>query len=104
MPESELRAGREGLSRDIEFDEEKRRKTLDERGLDFADAALVFMGPVFSQQDDRFDYPEPRFQTYGLLGERVVMLAWTPIEDGIRVISMRHSNDREQRKFAGRLG
>ena len=90
MPESELRAGREGLSIDIEFDE--------------ADAALVFKGPVFSQQDDRFDYPEPRFQTYGLLGERVVMLAWIPIEDGIRVISMRHCNDREQRKFAGRLG
>ncbi len=30
---------------DIEFDEEKRRQTLEHRGLDFADAASVFDGP-----------------------------------------------------------
>jgi uncharacterized DUF497 family protein len=88
----------------ITFHEEKRRKTFGERGLDFADAGRIFEGPEFTQQDDRFDYPEPRFQTYGLLDERLVMVVWTPIEDGIHVISMRRCNDREQRKFAERLG
>lgn len=88
----------------IEFDEEKRRRTLNERGLDFADAARVFDGPEFTQRDDRYDYPEPRYQTYGLIDERLVMIAWIPTEDGIRVISMRRCNEREQRKFAERLG
>lgn len=88
----------------ITFDEEKRRKTLSERGLDFADANKIFDGPEFTQRDDRYRYPEPRFQTYGLLDDRLVMIAWTPIEDGIRVISMRRCNDREQRKFAKWLG
>jgi len=88
----------------IEFDESKRRRTLEDRGLDFSHAAKVFEGPEFTQLDDRFDYPEPRYQTYGLIDERLVMLAWTPIDGGIRVISMRRCNDREQRKFAERLG
>ena len=83
----------------IYFDEEKRRKTLAERGLDFADAYKVFDGPEFTQQDDRFAYPEPRFQTYGLLDGRLIMFAWTPVENGIRIISMRRCNDREQHKF-----
>ena len=88
----------------VTFDEAKRSRTLAERGLDFADAVKVFDGPEFTQIDDRVDYPEPRFQTYGILNERLVMFAWTPIADGIHVISMRKCNDREQRKFAHRLG
>jgi uncharacterized protein len=88
----------------ITFDEEKRRRTLEDRGLDFADADRIFDGPEFTQLDDRFDYPEARYQTYGILNERLVMIAWTPVEGGIHVISMRKCNDREQRKFARRLG
>ena len=89
---------------DIEFDPEKRNLTLRERGLDFADAGRIFGGPKFTLEDDRFDYPEPRFITFGLLDERMVMIAWTPTEAGIRVISMRKCNDRERRKFAARMG
>lgn len=75
-----------------------------DRGLDFADAGKILDGPVFTLHDDRFDYPEPRFQTYGSLEGRLVMFAWTPIDGGVHVISMRKCNDREQRKFAHRLG
>ncbi len=89
---------------EIRYDEAKRARTLKERGLDFADASKVFDGPEFTQQDDRYDYPEPRYQTYGLLNDRLIMIAWTPIPDGIHVISMRKCNDREQRKFASKLG
>ncbi len=88
----------------ITFNEAKRAWTLKERGLDFADARKVFDGPAFTQLDDRYEYPEPRYQTYGLLDERLVMFAWTPIPDGIHVISMRKCNDRDQRKFASKLG
>lgn len=88
---------------DIGFDPEKRAWTLAERGLDFADAAQVFDGATLTQEDDRFVYPEPRFQTYGWLGKRLVLVVWTPTDAGIRVISMRKCHDKESRRIAPRL-
>ena len=86
------------------FDETKRQKTLRDRGLDFADAGKIFEGTVIELEDDRFDYPERRFRTFGLIDNRLVMIAWTPTENGIRVISMRKCNEREQKAFTARLG
>jgi hypothetical protein len=40
----------------ITYDSAKRAKTLAERGLDFADAALVFAGVTLEIQDIRKDY------------------------------------------------
>lgn len=88
----------------ITFDPAKRDKTLTERGLDFADAGQVFAGPTYTLPDDRFDYPEPRFVTVGQLKERMVVIVWTPTQDGRRIISMRKANDREQKRFADALG
>ena len=88
----------------IEWKEGKRKSNLAKHGLDFSDASKVFYGPEFTLLDDRFEYPEPRFQTYGQLNERLVMIAWTPIPDGKHVISMRKCNDREKGKFASKLG
>ncbi|MBS0495674.1 MAG: BrnT family toxin, partial [Proteobacteria bacterium] len=42
----------------IEFDPDKRDKTLAERGLDFARAAEVFAGVSVTVEDARFDYGE----------------------------------------------
>ncbi|MEG3163050.1 BrnT family toxin [Sphingomonas sp. PB2P19] len=88
---------------DIRFDPVKRMLTLDERGIDFADAGKVFDGPVFEFEDTRFAYPEPRFATYGLLGERLVAVIWTATDTGRRVISMRKANDREYARYRHRL-
>lgn len=88
---------------EVGFDPEKRAWTLAERGLDFADALTVFEGPRLTLEDDRFAYPEPRFQTYGWLGERMVLIVWTPTDTGIRVISMRHCHDKEQQRVAPRM-
>jgi uncharacterized DUF497 family protein len=83
----------------IEYDEAKRLWTLDKRGLDFRDAPKILDGIHIVQEDDRKLYPERRFLTYGSLFDRLTMFAWTPIQGGIRVFSMRKCNDREQRKF-----
>ena len=83
----------------LEWDEEKRRWTIENRGLDFADAPKILDGVYIVQKDDRDTYPEERFQTYGLLFDRLTMFAWTPIPGGMRIFSMRKCNDREQRKF-----
>ena len=55
----------------ISYDEAKRQRTLDERGLDFAHADHVFKGKALQVVDDRFDYGEVRYQTMGMLNDRL---------------------------------
>jgi uncharacterized DUF497 family protein len=88
----------------ITYDPAKRAKTLAERRLDFEEAAIVFGGATLTLQDDRRDYGEPRFQTYGLIGRRLVMVVWTPRGAARHVISMRKCNAREKARFEARLG
>lgn len=87
----------------IEFDTDKRRRTLAERGLDMADAAEVFEGPYLTVADDRRDYGEGRFITIGFLRGRMVVLVWTARGAVRRIISMRKANDREIRTYAPRF-
>lgn len=89
---------------EITFDPAKRDATLENRGLDFADAGKVFAGVTFDRIDDRFDYAEERWITAGLLDGRMVVLVWTPTPKGRRIISMRKANDREQDRWRARLG
>jgi uncharacterized protein len=83
----------------ITFDPAKRDKTLDERGLDFADAALVLDGPIWDFPDERSEYGEVRITAIGFLGERMVVVVWTQRDKNRHIISMRKANDREQRKY-----
>jgi uncharacterized protein len=88
----------------ITYDSAKREKTLAERGLDFADAAKVFAGATLTLQDDRQNYGEPRFQTYGLLDRQLVMVVWTPRGEHRHVVSMRKCDAREKTRYQARLG
>lgn len=62
----------------ITFDPSKRDRTLEERGLDFVDAARVFAADHLTFADDRQEYGEPRFVSIGHLAGRMVVLVWTP--------------------------
>lgn len=84
---------------EIEYDEAKRLKTLEERGLDFARANEVFMSRELTFLDDRVDYGELRFNTFGHLDGRLVALVWTPRNENRRIISMRRANEREQERY-----
>ena len=55
-------------------------------------------------EDERRDYGEPRFQTYGLLGRRLVIVVWTQRGTDRHVISMRKCNAREKAHFQAHLG
>lgn len=88
----------------ISFDRAKRDNTLAERGLDFEDARKVFAGPTIEAVDDRKDYGERRWQSVGLLCERLVMIVWTERGEARHIISMRKCNDREQEKYGRQLG
>lgn len=88
---------------EVTYDDEKRALTLLERRLDFEDAARVFAGSEYTVADDRTDYGEVRFQTYGLLEKRLVLVVWTQRGEARHIISMRKCNDRERKRFEGEL-
>ena len=77
-------------------DPAKRDETLRQRGLDFADAGLMFQGRTITIQDERFDYSEDRFITAGHLSGRCVVLVWTPRDGNRRIISVRYAHAREE--------
>jgi len=88
----------------ITYDQAKRAKTLEQRGLAFERAVEVFKGINLTRSDDRADYGEPRFITAGWLDRRIVILVWTPRGKTRRIISMRKANDREIKALAQHLG
>jgi len=88
----------------ITFDPAKRASTLDERGLDFADAAEVFDGVTAEVEDTRKDYGETRIICFGLLRGRLVQIVYTPRDAGRHIISMRKANAREKARLAPILG
>ena len=88
----------------IGYDPAKRQKTLEERGLDFEDAPMVFAGRHFTREDDRKDYGEERLITVGFLQDRMVVMVWTPRQGNTRhILRMRKANEREQNYYAQHL-
>ena len=73
----------------FEWDEAKRLSNLRRHGIDFAELAEVFERAPSTKVDDRYDYGEERFLTYGLLKGRVVAVVHTWEGDVVRVISAR---------------
>ena len=84
----------------VSFDPAKRQRTLEERGLDFQDASVVFQGTTVEVEDTRKDYGERRVICFGLLAGRMVVVGYTPRGTGRHVFSMRKANDREQERLA----
>lgn len=87
----------------LEFDAVKRATTLELRGLDMARAGEVFDGPTLTVEDERRDYGETRYVTVGFLDGTMVVLVWTPRDDGYRIISMRKANERERKHYTPRF-
>jgi uncharacterized protein len=73
----------------LEFDPAKRAWTLRERGLDFAHAGEIFEGFTLTFEDEREEYDEDRFVTFGMMKGRVVACVWTPRGDNRRIVSLR---------------
>ena len=74
---------------EIEFDPAKRALTLKDRGLDFLDAPRLFEGRSLTVVDDRVDYGEVRFISYGFVGAAAIAVVWTDRDEVMRIISMR---------------
>lgn len=87
----------------IEYDADKRDKTLSERGLDFEDARELFAGYHFTAVDDRKDYGEVREISVGLIKGEVIVVVWTERDNGRRIISMRKADQNERGAYHQQL-
>lgn len=88
---------------EITYDAEKRALIREVRGLDFDDAVHVFAGTTVEIEDDRKDYGEVRWQTFGLLKGRLVAVVWTPRDEARHIITMWKANDREKKRYEAQL-
>lgn len=83
----------------IEFDLAKSERNARERGLPFDRANEFDWETATYEEDVRRGYSERRFVALGYLGERLHMLCFTPVEDGVRIISFRKANRREVMRY-----
>lgn len=83
----------------FDWDEDKRKSNLREHGIDFVGIEQLFDGETVTILDDRFDYGEERFVTFGLLEGRVVAVVHTETDELIRIISVRKATKNEESSY-----
>ena len=87
----------------FEWDAAKRLINLRKYGIDFVDVPVVFEGDTVTVEDDRYNYGEQRFITFGLLQGRVVAVVYTERANCTRIISVRKATKYEQRIYFEQL-
>nr|WP_321465661.1 BrnT family toxin [uncultured Desulfobulbus sp.] len=83
----------------IEFDPVKSEKNKNQRELPFDKASEFDWENAVYLEDERNPYPERRFIAVGYLEHRLYVLCFTPIPDGVRIISFRKANEREAKRY-----
>ena len=84
---------------EFDWDEAKRKANLRDHGIDFVCIEAVFEGETVTILDDRFDYGEQRYVTFGILEGRVVAVAHTETDELIRIISVRKATKNEEKSY-----
>ena len=84
----------------VTFDPAKNERNIRLRALSFERAVDFSFESALFEIDDRKEYNETRVIAIGMLGDRVHVLCFTEMTDGIRVISFRKANDREVKRYA----
>lgn len=92
------------MKKKFEWDDAKRRANIRKHGFDFEGIEEVFAGPTFTVEDDRFEYPETRYVTFGFLKSRIVCIVHNEYEDAIRIISVRKASKYEAEEYLGHIG
>ena len=88
----------------LDWDRRKRAANVAKHGLDLADAAEMFSGPVLETDDDRRDYRERRVVALGVIAGRIVACVYTdraaPDASTVRrVISLRFASREERARY-----
>jgi uncharacterized DUF497 family protein len=83
----------------LEWAESKRRGNLRKHGIDFIGVERLFEGFTATLEDDRFDYSERRFISFGILEGSTVAVAHTERDGVIRILSIRKATRREEESY-----
>jgi uncharacterized DUF497 family protein len=84
---------------EITYDLAKNAKNIVERNLPFSRVADFQWNTASFREDERKAYPERRFIALGYLEDRLHVLCFSETESGIRVISFRKANKREEKAY-----
>jgi uncharacterized DUF497 family protein len=84
---------------EITYDLEKNAKNVLERDLPFSKVAHFNWHTATFKEDQRKNYPEQRFVAVGYLEDRLHVLCFSETNLGIRVISLRKANQREEKRY-----
>ena len=76
--------------------DQKRHANIRKHGIDFEDVTEVFSKESITIVDDRYEYGERRYVTFGLLKGRVVAVAHTENDEFIQIISARKATRNEE--------
>jgi uncharacterized DUF497 family protein len=87
----------------FEWDDAKRKLNMKKLGIDFINASKIFDGYTLTIVDDRYDYGEERFVTFGILEGRVVVVVHTENEHLIRIISIRKATKYEEKRYFSQI-
>ena len=87
----------------FESDDTKRKSNIKKHGIDFIDAPMIIAGHTLTVEDDRYNYGEERFVTFGILDGRVVVVVHTETEDSIRIISIRKATKYEEKTYFSKI-
>lgn len=88
---------------DFEWNDTKRKSNIKKHGIDFINAPTIFDGYTLTTEDDRYDYGEERFITFGILEGRVVVVVHTENDDSIRIISIRRATKYEEKTYFSQI-
>lgn len=83
----------------IDYDPQKSARNKINRGFGFDIAEDMEWDTARYWSDIRKDYGEIRYFGYGMIEERLHAICFKEIKDGIRVISLRKANAREQKAY-----
>jgi uncharacterized protein len=87
----------------FEWNDTKRKSNIKKHGIDFIDAPMIFEGNTLTIEDNRYDYGEERFVTFGVLDGRVVAVVHTESENLIRIISIRKATKYEEKEYFSQI-
>lgn len=87
----------------FEWDDTKRKSNIKNHGIDFINAPMIFSGYTLTILDDRYDYGEERFVSFGILDGRVVVVVHTETKNLIRIISIRKATKYEEKAYFSQI-
>lgn len=89
----------------ITYDEIKRRSNIIKHGVDPAALSEFFDGDLLTREDACDEYGEQRFQSIGWHMDAILLVVWTPGDDGwAHIISARKAERHEREAWVRHCG